>query len=124
MQDKTETITDDLYPIALLIGYTLMPTGADRGVMAVCRRHEGEVSVLVVNSVSEPPGLADLALMAAEHEAEHHGGPSPVVASLSVADGERYPACPVCGSGEHAREDCPEYDEWLDPYERRHGRLT
>lgn len=68
--------SEDHYPLTLLAGFELMPTGAGTGVMAVCRRHNGEVSALVVNSMSEAPPLGDLACMAAEHEAEHHGGPA------------------------------------------------
>lgn len=66
----------DLYPLNLLADFELMPTGTGKGVMAVCRRHDGEVSVFVVNSVSGAPLLGDLAYMAAEHEAKHHGGPA------------------------------------------------
>lgn len=67
---------DDPYPLALLTGYTLMPTNSGAGVMAVCARHDGEVAALIVNSVSGAPLLSDLAFMAGEHEAEHHGGPA------------------------------------------------
>jgi len=71
------TVADaDLYPLALLTGYTLMPTNSGKGVMAVCQRHDGAVSALVVNDLSEPPSLGDLAFMAGEHEAEHQGGPA------------------------------------------------
>ena len=56
----------------ILQGFTLMPTGTGNGVMAVCRRHEDQVSALVLNSISEPPSLRGLALMPAEHEDEEH----------------------------------------------------
>jgi hypothetical protein len=69
-------LATDPYPLSLLTGYKLMPTGSGDGVMAVCQRHDNEVSALVVNSVSASPMLADLAYMAAEHEAECHGGPA------------------------------------------------
>lgn len=68
--------TPDLYPLSLLTGYKLMPTGSGKGVMAMCVRHDGEVSALVVNSLTDSPSLADLAFMAGEHEAEHHNGPA------------------------------------------------
>jgi hypothetical protein len=65
------------YPLGLLAGYQLVPTGSDRGVMAFCQRHrEGRrVHVLAVDSLYVSPHLDDLAYMCAEHEAEHHGGP-------------------------------------------------
>lgn len=66
----------DLYPLMLLAGYKLMPTGTGDGVMAVCDRHDGQVVALVVNSVTDSPMLADLAFMAGEHEAERHDGPA------------------------------------------------
>jgi hypothetical protein len=69
-------VAEDLYPLDLLANFSLMPTGVDSGVMAICKRHDNEISALVVNSVSAAPLLADLAYMAAEHEAEHHGGPT------------------------------------------------
>ena len=68
--------SQDHYPLALLAGFELIPTGSGDGVMAVCRRHKGQVSALVVNSISEAPLLGSLAFMAGEHEAEHHGGPA------------------------------------------------
>lgn len=64
------------YPLALLSGYSLMPTGSGTGVMAVCRRHDSAASALVVNSLTEGPNFGSLAFMAGEHEAEHHGGPA------------------------------------------------
>lgn len=67
---------EDHYPLALPSGFELMPTGSENGVLALCRRHEGEVSALVVNSLTEAPDLGSLAFMAGEHEAEHHGGPA------------------------------------------------
>lgn len=66
----------DMYPLELLANYTLMPTGVDNGVLAVCKRHDNEVKAMVVNSVGEAPPLGDLAFMAAEHETEEHGGPA------------------------------------------------
>ncbi|MET0423621.1 MAG: hypothetical protein ABW046_07095 [Actinoplanes sp.] len=85
----------DLYPLTLLTGYKLIPTGSGKGVMAVCDRHDGEVSALVVNSLSESPLLADLAYMAGEHEAEHHDGPSmPDLSETDAAD-EGEPAYPT-----------------------------
>lgn len=66
----------DSSEFSMLAYYVLMPTGVEKGVMAVCMRHDSEVSVLVVNSLDEAPLLANLAIMAAEHEAEYHGGPS------------------------------------------------
>jgi hypothetical protein len=65
----------DLYSLARLDGFELWPTGVDKGVMVVCKRHENEVSAMIVNSVGGAPSLASLAFMAGEHEAEHHGGP-------------------------------------------------
>ncbi len=85
-------MSGDRYPLAALIGYVLMPTGAGNGVMAVCERHEGAVSALAVNSLSEAPTLANLAYMAAEHEAEHHDGPAlpgPDHTSLPELDGDQ-----------------------------------
>lgn len=62
---------DQMLKVALAAPVTVQP-----GAPGTCRRHDGEVSALIVNSVSEPPLLGDLAYMAAEHEAEHHGGPA------------------------------------------------
>lgn len=76
MNSTRDIETSDSYPLALLTGYELMPTGVGNGVMAVCKRHDNEVSALIVNSVSASPLLASLAYMAAEHEAERHGGPA------------------------------------------------
>ncbi len=68
--------SEDHYPLSLLAGFELMPTGSGDGVMALCRRHEGEVSALIVDSLTKGPNLGSLAFMAGEHEAEHHGGPA------------------------------------------------
>lgn len=66
----------DLYPLRLLAGYTLMPTGVASGVMAVCNRHGDEVPALVVGDCSASPALSDLAFLVGEHEAVHHDGPA------------------------------------------------
>jgi hypothetical protein len=76
----------DLYPLTLLTNYKLMPTGSGKGVMAMCDRHDGDVTALVVNSLTEAPALASLAFMAGEHEAEHHGGPAMPEDTEEVAD--------------------------------------
>jgi hypothetical protein len=103
--------SSDLYPLILLTGYKLMSTGSGEGVMAICDRHDGEVSALVVNSLTEPPMLADLAFMAGEHEAEHHGGPA-----MSDPDGAprcQEPTCPDYGDPDFGEATCPA--EHADP---------
>lgn len=77
ISDSTDqTVAEDMYSLKLLDGFELWPTSVDKGVMAICHRHPGEVKALIVNSVSASPSLGSLAFMAAEHEAEFHGGPA------------------------------------------------
>lgn len=99
---------DLTYSLALLADFELRPTGVDKGVMAVCRRHNDEINALIVDNASDPPSLADLAIMAAEHEAEHHGGPA--MPDRYATDTRPKPCCEFHAEVEDIQccHDCPD----------------